>query len=537
MEDINEITRYLDKANEIARNQDWRELAKETLRLLVEICQAESAIFYHSILNTPQIPPYGQPKNVSRIRWEALRASLNQAAFFQTDEARYYDQPELERWTDAPAPGLYLLNNLTIIPCRCSDETRGGFMILNSQCPRLEIAALIARRMVSDLEKAMILEASYYRQGRLMEMSEILGKFAANLDKDKVLRSLMNQARQFLDVEAVSLFLVDEQTKELVLELASQQDENVKVEKLRVPPGQGIIGATVQTGKSILVDNAQRDERHYEKMDRTSGFNTRGILSVPLLSRPIDLGRRGTSPEKIIGGVQALNKSAGQFRQEDMELLQIMAKGAATIHVIAQLYEDSNTMFLGILEALVAVIDARDPYTQGHSRRVREFSTEIANTIGLPAEEVYYVSLGSLLHDVGKIGIPDAVLLKKGPLDPDERKIIKLHPEIGERIFQDVHLLSRALPAISEHHERLDGSGYPRGLSGDRVSLFGRIVAVADSFDAMTSNRPYRAAKTAEVAFDELEQNSGTHFDPKCVKAIISAYLGGRIKTQVERER
>jgi HD-GYP domain-containing protein (c-di-GMP phosphodiesterase class II) len=168
---------------------------------------------------------------------------------------------------------------------------------------------------------------------------------------------------------------------------------------------------------------------------------------------------------------------------------------------------------------------------------VREFSIEIARVVGLPPEEIYYVGLGSLLHDVGKIGIPDSVLLKQGPLDPQERKKMKEHPEIGERIFRDVHLLIRALPAIAEHHERLDGSGYPRGLREEEISTFGRVVAVADAFDAMTSDRPYRAGKSAEMAFAELEQYKNVHFDAACVDALIQAYLSQRIETQVERDR
>jgi HD-GYP domain-containing protein (c-di-GMP phosphodiesterase class II) len=331
-----------------------------------------------------------------------------------------------------------------------------------------------------------------------------------------VLRMFIQHAQQFLQVEAVSLFMLDENSGESVLQIASQEGEQIQIEQLRVPAGQGIIGLVIQSGKTELVQNVHSDQRHYEQADQASGFTTRSILAVPLRTRSI-------------------NKISGPFQEEDKELLQILAKGAATILVEAQLYKDANKLFLDVTQAIVAAIDAKDPYTKGHSQRVSDYSVEIAHELHLSGEEVYQVRLGSLVHDVGKIGIPDRILRKKSPLKPFEIKRMRLHTTIGQSILSKVQLMHDEIPAMVGHHERLDGSGYPSGLHGEEISPISRIVAVADVFDAMTSNRPYRAGLPVDEVFAYLRKNSGTHFDSACVEALVSAYYRGGIRTQSER--
>jgi putative nucleotidyltransferase with HDIG domain len=165
-------------------------------------------------------------------------------------------------------------------------------------------------------------------------------------------------------------------------------------------------------------------------------------------------------------------------------------------------------------------MDAKDSYTQGHSKRVSEYSVLIAKELGLDPTEIHNVRIGSLLHDVGKIGIPDSILKKKGKLTPDEVATVQSHPLTGWKILHQIRLLEPMLLAIIEHHEKLDGSGYPYGLSGNQISIMGRIVAVADVFDAMTSDRPYRASIPIPEVLAYLDENSGTLFDPKCVSAL-----------------
>jgi putative nucleotidyltransferase with HDIG domain len=184
---------------------------------------------------------------------------------------------------------------------------------------------------------------------------------------------------------------------------------------------------------------------------------------------------------------------------------------------------ETRAAYLGTIRALAAALDARDPYTAGHSERVSQISVVIARQLHLPESEVAIIRLGALLHDIGKIGLADEILQKPTPLSPDEFEQIKRHPALGARILRQVSFLEPHLPIVELHHERPDGHGYPFGLRGDEVPLAARIVHVADAYDAMTSARAYRPARPLGAAVAELRLYSGTQFDPECVKAFTEA--------------
>jgi HD-GYP domain-containing protein (c-di-GMP phosphodiesterase class II) len=179
--------------------------------------------------------------------------------------------------------------------------------------------------------------------------------------------------------------------------------------------------------------------------------------------------------------------------------------------------------YLETITALARAVEARDRYTGWHVERVRSYSLEIGTALGLAGDALRQLEFGAVLHDVGKIGVPDAVLGKPGPLDADEWRAMRQHPEIGRRLLEAVSFLAPAIDAVAHHHERWDGMGYPAGLAGQAVPLAGRIVAVGDAFDAMTSDRPYRAGLPVEAALAEIERGRGTQFDPQ----IAAAFLAG----------
>ena len=179
-----------------------------------------------------------------------------------------------------------------------------------------------------------------------------------------------------------------------------------------------------------------------------------------------------------------------------------------------------------VVVALARTVEARDNYTEKHLRRVADRAVEVARRMGMSEREIEGVRLGGLLHDLGKIAVPDAVLLKRGPLDRAEFALVRKHPEAGAEIVRPLRAFEGPEPAVLHHHEHFDGTGYPYGLRGDSIPLAARVVAVADAFDAMTTDRPYRAAMSPAVAFQRLEDGRAEQWDPDAVDSFLAAYAG-----------
>jgi len=215
-------------------------------------------------------------------------------------------------------------------------------------------------------------------------------------------------------------------------------------------------------------------------------------------------------------------RDARGFESNDAKLVSSIASESAVHLKNSQLYEDLRGLLYNVIRALSSAIDAKDPYTCGHSERVAFISRSLAERLHLPPTEVEATYLSGLLHDVGKIGISEDVLQKHGKLTDQEMDHIRSHPEIGARILGNLKQLDDILPGVRHHHERMDGRGYPLGLKGKEIPLIGRILAVADGFDSMTSDRPYRTAMPQEVAVAEIKRCSGTQFDPEIVAALVS---------------
>lgn len=225
----------------------------------------------------------------------------------------------------------------------------------------------------------------------------------------------------------------------------------------------------------------------------------------------------------VIGAVAAFRKHGDDPLVSSMDL-KLVAATTASIGVLienATLYEDQRSMFLGTLRALTSAIDAKDRYTRGHSERVAYMATRLGEAIGLDAESAQRLHIAGMVHDVGKIGVPEAVLGKPGRLTDDEFALIKLHPEIGHRILKDIPQFADILPGVLYHHERWDGRGYPHGIKGDEIPMFARLIAIADSFDAMSSTRTYRSALPRDKVLDEIANCGGTQFDPQLSRFFV----------------
>jgi CRP-like cAMP-binding protein len=199
--------------------------------------------------------------------------------------------------------------------------------------------------------------------------------------------------------------------------------------------------------------------------------------------------------------------------------------------------QELRQAYLDTINALVNTLEARDPYTRGHTERVTLIAKSIAGQMKLPGKELFTIELGALLHDVGKIGVPDAILHKPGPLNREEFFQIQEHPAKGRSILSNIAYLEKAIPCVLHHHERFDGRGYPRRLSGTNIPLPGRIISVADAFDAMTSDRPYRRRMSESQALAELRRHAGRQFDPRVVGALQRVWRRGALALLLAKKR
>ena len=258
--------------------------------------------------------------------------------------------------------------------------------------------------------------------------------------------------------------------------------------------------------------------------------NIRNIMAVPLCGMEKSeshLGERAQDGTRIIGLMVAINRVKKQdFDSIDVKLFNSVANSCAVFIENGRLFGDLKELFIGSLKALTSSIDAKDQYTRGHSERVAFISRWIAERLSehepLEEEQIHRIYLAGLLHDIGKIGIDETVLRKKGKLTDEEFDCIKKHPSIGAGILREIKQMRDIVPGVLCHHERPDGRGYPNGLTGDRMPLIGKIVALADSFDAMTSKRTYRNAMTVDQALEEVEKELGTQFDEKIGKIFLA---------------
>ncbi|HJU43692.1 MAG TPA: HD domain-containing phosphohydrolase, partial [Vicinamibacterales bacterium] len=237
------------------------------------------------------------------------------------------------------------------------------------------------------------------------------------------------------------------------------------------------------------------------------------------LTRPIDQLSHSLSKMTAAGPAHQPVPLSGSSRELD----QLTFTFNALMASLASAEDETEATYLGAVRALAAALDARDPYTAGHSERVSRFSVAMGEELKLDGESIETLRLGALLHDIGKIGVPDEVLRKPGILSAAEFEAIKTHPTAGARILRSIPFLAPHIPIVELHHERPDGMGYPYGLRGEEIPLFARIVHVADAFDAMTSARAYRSGRIPVEAIAELRREVGADFDGPAVEALIAA--------------
>ncbi len=324
---------------------------------------------------------------------------------------------------------------------------------------------------------------------------------------DELLQSILNDTVSVLKAQRGSIVLVDEWSGQLHLRAVTSTAKEVERDRLF---SRTLIRRALHQGQSLLCQDVQTDV----EVRSTGCVNSGGMASIvcALLRTP----RRPL-------GVLHLDRSPTQqpFTQDDLYLADAIAASVSTGIECSQLIEVQRQQAIHTVTALAQAVELRDQYTGGHTQRVTSYALMLAQELKLTHSEQHLLEIGTPLHDIGKIGINDDVLRKPGLLTANEFEHMKSHTIKGAAIVETIPNFAGVLPIIRSHHERWDGSGYPDGFSRDHISHLARVVTVADAFDAMTSERPYRAAMSLGMAFDEIAAKAGSHFDPDCVAAFL----------------
>lgn len=361
----------------------------------------------------------------------------------------------------------------------------------------------------------------------LVSLVKISRSITALTDIDELLRVIAEETKNAIQADRCTVFLWDKDTDELWSKVALGLDSS---KEIRFPADKGLAGYVVKTGESLNIVDAYNDSRFNPEVDLKTGYRTKTILCMPITN----------NNREIIGAFQVLNKIDGVFTKNDEDLL-IAIGGSASIALEnaqlfdkqLQMYHEQKLLFDSFIDTLAIAVDARDKITAGHSTRVRLYSTLLAQEIDMAPKDIALLEKAAILHDIGKIGIRDSVLQKDGKLTDEEYKHIQEHVRITHNILNRIYM-SQDFRIITEmacsHHEKWDGSGYYRHLKGEEITLGGRILAVADVFDAITSKRHYRDKMPIVNVINILIKDSGSHFDKSLVDTFLNISLNKIIR-------
>lgn len=332
--------------------------------------------------------------------------------------------------------------------------------------------------------------------------------------------------------EAVASSLSLDEVLGIVVEAALKEVNADGVELLFRPPGSPDFSRRLSLGPEGAMPPVLADVRRLETLLdgaphlQFQGSELSALLSAPVVDRvrtllSVPLKRGG----QVLGVLNAYShKVRKAFLPREEKALMVLGDRAATSLENALLFADLKNTFADTIQSLALALETKDAYTHGHSANVTRLCGAMARRMGLDDAFCATLHQAGVLHDIGKIGISSAILNKPGRLNPEEYEIIKSHPRMGRRILEPIKFLGDVVPLVYHHHERWDGGGYPEGLAGDEIPLGSRVMLVADTYDAMTSNRSYRTGVSHEDAVNELRRCAGTQFDPQCVEAFLEAH-------------
>jgi HD-GYP domain-containing protein (c-di-GMP phosphodiesterase class II) len=519
----------MDKLNVLLRigslpykSVDLEHTGQNILKIISEVFKNESAaIFLIENEQTGMICSYGPAaeEDINRLIPVTTRIAIEQKRIM------FFENLARDLFLDHSAwnrPEHF--ENVISIPLLVGDKIMGVIELYNASemlfgkhsRDKLEFLEQIAGESANVLALSSQFSKVYrdlkFAADELSILYEISDALSSTLNLDELLRLIVRKAVKSFEAQVVSLMMIDEDSGELFIRHAEGIEDDI-IRKTRVRIGEGVAGRVALTGQPLLLV----DVMGLEAKDLIK--NVKSALSVPLKVK-----------DKVIGVINVSKNARYQFTESDLKILFNLASLASQAIEKSELYQDIKvtleeikSSYMNTVKALSKAIEAKDPYTQGHVDRVAKYGLAIALELDseLIKDDMFRYAL--VLHDIGKIQIPDAILAKKGKLSKEEQDIIRRHPETGAQILEPVKFLQKAAEMVKFHQEHWNGEGYPNGLKGEEIPLPARIIAVADAFDAITTERPYRRAQSVEFARLEIIKASGSQFDPNVVKAFLAA--------------
>ncbi len=376
---------------------------------------------------------------------------------------------------------------------------------------------------------------------RLQMLYEIQKALSSSIFLDDLLKIVIDKVLIITGGERAVLLLADEDG-ELRFRLGKSKDSK-SLSREDILISRSVIKKVLSEGEAVIANNVDQDE-NLKKQQSIMALQLRTIMCVPLKEPRLYYDNISESAittsffaqkSKPLGVLYVDSRSTTKvFTSQDLEAFNSFAAHAAISIKNAQLYSEIEDTFFDTIKAIAATIDAKDRYLHGHSDRVSKISVAIGEEMGMSRSRLKRLRMAGLLHDVGKIGIRDAVLGKPAELTPSEMDLMRQHPKIGQDILSNIKKMRDVVMGVAQHHEKVDGSGYPSRLKGEQISLEGKIIAIADTYDAITSDRPYQPALPPKVAKERINAAAGSQFDPEIIKYFNQAFDNGKILRAVE---
>ncbi|MFZ5856806.1 MAG: PAS domain S-box protein [Chloroflexota bacterium] len=385
------------------------------------------------------------------------------------------------------------------------------------------LLSLFAAQAAGAIRSARLREETEQRLQNLQALREVDRVITSSFDLRPILNAVVSHSVGQLDVDAADILLLNPLLQ--TLEYAAGFGFRTRaIEKSNVRLGQGHAGSAAFSHRTVHISNLPETGPAFRRASLLANENFIEYFGVPLISKG-----------EVKGVLEIFNRSPLRPQREWLELLETMAGQAAIAIDNSQLFEkiQHSNMELALayeatIEGWSRAMDLRDEDTEGHTQRVTEKTLLLARSLGLPDEEILHIRRGALLHDIGKIGVPDDILLKPGPLTEQEWEIMRKHPLFAYQMLHPIHYLRPSIDIPYLHHEKWDGTGYPMGLRGEQIPMAARIFAIVDVYDALISDRPYRKAWSEADALNYIREQSGKHFDPEVVDKFLQLFGGGQ---------